>query len=174
MSKTVIIILLSSIFLGACLPLEEDRQAEPVSSSFESPLVADPIIPNQFPVVMQENQWRLTRISRYGALVYFDSIEPVLATFRPGFFSFLACNSIGYAIDTTDTEYATGYRFLEGAATARGCDGGGSEQESNFLSALSDTNRYYVDGDRLILSGENRTYLTFVIDNEAEKPPDWS
>jgi hypothetical protein len=74
--------------------------------------------------------------------------------------------------DTTGIEDANEYRLLNGEGTARGCINGGTEQEAIFIQALQATNRYEIEGDTLILSGDH-AQLTFVIDNEAAKPADF-
>jgi len=129
-----------------------------------------PLIPNQVPVIL-DNQWRLTEILYNGMQREFDSIKPVLITFEPGLLGIQACNNLGIYLDTTEIEDPNEYRFLGGAGTAVGCPGGRTEQEEAFLEALTVTNHYEIEGDTLILSGENAR-LTFVIDNEAKKPSD--
>jgi heat shock protein HslJ len=130
-----------------------------------------PLIPNQVPVLL-ENQWRLTEIIHNGARRNFDNIKPVLVTFQPGILAFQACNSTAVYMDTTGVEDPNEYRFSGGVGTARQCINGGTEQEGDFTSALYDTSHYVIEADTLILFGDHAR-LTFVIDNEAEKPADW-
>jgi heat shock protein HslJ len=115
-----------------------------------------------------ENQWRLTEILHDGTRHDFDAIAPVLVTFPPGMLAYQACNAGSAFFDTRGIEAPNAYRLRHGAGTMRGCP----EPDRTFLQALYDTNRYEIEGDRLILSGDN-AQLTFVIDNEATKPPDW-
>jgi len=157
MNKAIAILLLSTL-LTACLA-SDPRPAE------------SPLIPNGVPVLL-ENQWRLTEIMHNGARRNFDSIQPVLVTFQPGIMGVRACNSTGIYMDTTDVEDPNEYRLLGGEGTARECINGGTEQEGNLMRALYDTSHYVIEGDTLILFGDHAR-LTFVIDNEAEKPADW-
>jgi hypothetical protein len=164
--RTVFLLLI--LWLTACVPPEYASDRPPVS----------PIIPDQVPVML-DNQWRLTEMIYNGQRYSFDSIEPVLVTFQPGVLSVQACNGTGFFIDTTGIADPNGYRIRgTGVGTARLCDDGGTEQESIFDQALRATNRYEIIDDTLILSGTNffsgtSAQLTFVIDNEAEKPADW-
>ena len=153
--------LLCAILLGACLSSVTQPGGPPVS----------PLIPNQVPVLL-ENQWRLTEIMQNGVRHDFDSIEPVLATFQPGLLALQACNAVSMFFDTRNIEDPNKYRLLSGISTARQCLDGGTEQEGILLEALRTTNRYEIEGDRLILSGP-QVRVTFVIDNEAKKPPAW-
>ncbi len=61
------------------------------------------------------------------------------------------------------------YKYKIG--TLRGCANGGTEQEGILFQALRATNRYNIVENTLILYGKE-TQLNFVLDNEAEKPPD--
>ncbi|MBE2238608.1 MAG: META domain-containing protein [Caldilineaceae bacterium] len=152
-----------AFMVAACVPPGPGVEMGPPPES--------PLIPNQVPVLL-ENQWRLTEIVYNGARRGFISNDPVLVTFHPGILAFRACNSGSLYFDTLGIENANEYRTLSGASTARDCAGGGSEQEAIFVSALRATNRYEIAGDTLILSGEHAR-VTFVIDNETAKPPDW-
>jgi len=143
-----------ALLLAACVP--------------PGPPPVSPLIPNQVPVML-DNQWRLTDLVYNGMHHNFDLIEPVLVQFSPGSLLYRACNSGGMYFDTENIQNPNEYRLLPGAATANDCPGGGTEQGSIFLQALSSTNHYEIEGDTLVLSGENAR-LTFVIDNEAKKP----
>lgn len=132
------------------------------------PPPVSPLIPNQVPVML-DNQWRLTELVYNGMHHNFDLIEPVLVQFSPGNLVYQACNSGGMYFDTENIQNPNEYRLLPGVSTAVGCPGGRDEQEGIFLDALTSTNHYEIEGDTLILSGENAR-LTFVIDNEAKKP----
>ncbi len=159
MSKTRLTMLLCFLLLGACL-------AEPVGRPFISP-----IIPNQVPSML-DNQWRLTELIYNGTPRDFDIIQPVLLTFQDGLFSFEDCGSISYFSDTTDFKSANEYRLLGSVGLGKDCKKGGVEQGKILARALYATNRYEIVSDRLILSGE-QARLTFVLDNEATKPPGW-
>lgn len=159
-------LLLLAVLLAGCVA--------PISVPWNSPAgppPVSPLIPNQVPVLL-ENQWRLIEVIHNGTQHEFDAVEPVLVTFHPGILALRACNSIAYRLDTRNVANPDEYRFYNSEGTARGCEDGGTEQEINLSRALRDTNRYEVQGDRLILSGQN-AQLTFVIDNEATKPPGW-
>ena len=160
MSKLIAVLLF--VFLcTACVP-----PGPPPGPPPESPL-----IPNQVPVLL-ENQWRLTEIIYNGARRNFDSIAPILVKFPPGRLSYSACNAGWFFLDTTGVEDANEYRLIAGPSTARGCPNGETEQGVIFFQALQATNRYEIEGDTLILSGDH-AQLTFVIDNEAAKPADF-
>lgn len=166
MSKSIFTILLSLTFFSACQPLEYNQ---PIHTILESP-----IIPNQVPVML-DNQWRLTELVYQGTPRDFNSIDPVLLTFQPGVFSFLAYNGIPYHSDTTKIEDTHEYRLTPGVGTVQGCgDCPESVQEGILDQAVMATNRYEIVGDILILSGLDlsgkQSRLTFVIDNETTKP----
>lgn len=155
-------ILLFAVVLAACV-------AEDIPNYGPAPV--SPLIPNEVPVLL-ENQWRLTEIIHDGTSHDFDSIAPVLATFQPGQIDLWACNGFSIFFDTTNIGDPNEYRLRNGDGTARDCADGGTEQENDLSRALYATNRYEIEGDTLILSGEN-AQVTFVIDNEATKPDDW-
>jgi hypothetical protein len=160
------LIFLLAVWLAACvLPFEIPYNPP------QGPAPVSPLIPNQVPVLL-ENQWRLTEILHDGTRHDFDVIEPILVTFSPGALAWRACGSGGIYFDTRGIEAPNAYRLRHGSMTMVGCLHGGTEQQGDFLRAMYDTNRYAIEGDRLILSGDN-AQLTFVIDNEATKPPDW-
>ena len=163
MLRRTLSLLVALLLVGCVLPTAPS--GPPVG-----PPPVSPLIPNQVPVLL-ENQWRLTEISHNGTRYEFDAIEPVLVTFSPGSLTYRACNAGSMYFDTTGTEVPNEYRLRYGASTAEGCPGVGGEQQGDFVNALIDTTRYEIEDDTLILSGEN-TRLTFVIDNEATKPPD--
>jgi hypothetical protein len=125
--------------------------------------------PNEAPVLL-ENQWRLTEIIYNGTSYDFDAIAPVLVTFQPGRMQLDACDISWIFFDATNIEDPNEYRLRTGSTPARDCPDGGTEQESNLEQALFATKWYKIEGNMLILSGENAR-VTFVIDNEATKPP---
>ncbi|MBX2999572.1 MAG: META domain-containing protein [Caldilineaceae bacterium] len=156
-------ILLLAVWLAACVV---------PGTPLGGPPPVSPLIPNQVPVLL-ENQWRLTEVIHNGTRHDFDAIEPVLATFHPGAMALQACNSFSIFFDTTNVENPNEYRFLDAVGTARGCVlHDGTNPEGNLIRALRATHRYEIEGDTLIFSGEH-AQVTFVIDNEATKPPDW-
>ena len=146
--------LLTSILLAAC--------ALGGPGSFISPLA----IPDQIPVML-ENQWRLTEVVYKDEHLSFDTIDPVLVTFSLGEMVVRSCNGSGFLFETIP-HTLNEYRLIRGNSTLIYCPGGGTEQENGIHWALLATDRYDIDGDILILSGENAR-LTFVIDNEAKK-----
>ena len=156
--KKIIWFLLLMLWLTACVYAQ---QRPPVS----------PIIPNKVPVML-DNQWRLTEMILYGGRHEFDSIRPVLITFQPGSLLSDACNGKVFYFDTREVDKVNEYRLIDGVGTQRQCVNGGTEQEGVFFRTLRATNRYELISDTLILSGD-QAKITFVIDNEAKKPPDW-
>ena len=156
-------LLLVMLWLTACVVVVEPEPIWPPVS---------PIIPNQVPVML-ENQWRLTEVIYNEKIHNFDSIRPILITFQPGFLSSQACNSQSFLFDTTDIGDINQYQLILDDSTSRLCPDGEIEPEGTYHQALLATTHYEIVEDTLVLSGPHAR-LTFVIDNEAAKPPDWS
>ena len=119
---------------------------------------------------LSNNQWRLTEVIYKGEQGKFDVIEPVLATFHLDKLALRACNSFSLIFEPVN-DTGKEYQFIRGDGTARLCENGGSEQESFISQALMATDNYEIVGDTVVLFGDN-AQVTFVIDNEAKKPPD--
>ena len=150
--------LLLALWLTACL-----------SQPPELPIRS--LTPSQGKTLLK-NQWRLTEVVYKGVQGEFDSIDPVLATFHANELSIHACNAASMFFKTA-TDPSKEYQLISGASTAMTCDNGGTEQEYFIVRALAETYDYELIGDTLVLFGE-KARLTFVIDNETTKPPDWT
>ena len=116
------------------------------------------------------NQWRLTEVVYNGVQGDFDSISPVLATFDADSLTLRGCNSKSLIFEAV-SDNTKEYKLIDGVGTLKSCANDGNKQEGFIQQALIETNDYEFARDTLVLFGENAR-VTFVIDNEATKPPE--
>lgn len=112
----------------------------------ESPLVPEEFLP------LTKNPWRVVTIVYQNETVAFDAIQPIYVKISlEGISAETGCNHLGFGIIAQDEQ---SYRLTEGVSTQAGCPEVQTKQYDGFWTALSNTNRFELQNERLTLIGD--------------------
>lgn len=106
-------------------------------------------------VALVENTWRLVQITHRGEVIEFEAIAPITFSFgREGYFGFRTtdCNAVGYEVVTKSEQR---YRLIPRSSTAIYCGELGQSQIERVSEAVEATNAYKIQGNQLLLTGNN-------------------
>jgi hypothetical protein len=106
-------------------------------------------------VALVENTWQLVQIIHQGEAVEFEAIAPVTFDFMPeGYLGVRTtdCNFVGYKIVTKPEQQ---YGLIQSTSTAIYCGELRQFQIERVSEAVKATNAYKIQGNQLLLTGDN-------------------
>ena len=140
-------------------------------SSVELPSLSQPespLLPEEL-LLLAKNPWRVVTIVYQNETVAFDAIQPIYVKMGPHDLSAeTGCNHLSFGITVEDKQQ---YRLGEGNTTLVLCPELQAKQYNDFFTALSITTKFELQGDQLILMGdESRIVLEATHPFSLEKP----